>query len=195
MKNLLKLSILLILFGCINEPTNRFEFNINELNKDVKSESIKNKKFTYNKFNFEMEVPTNWDIQEFDDSLNHSFILQATKWDSTDLSWCYQIQAINWKGQEELDKLFKNEQEKLTTKYKSKIIDKGEYISNNIKHLWTLFERFDDSIGLNQRQLLFYSKANKSDFYLISISITGSKAPQKNILKYLHYIDKFSLLK
>jgi hypothetical protein len=195
MKHLIKLSLLLILFSCNNTSTNLFKFNKKELNNDVEIEILTNKKFTYQKFNFDMEVPSHWDIQEFNDTLNHSFTLQATSWDSTDLSWSYQIQAINWKAQDKLDQLFKKEQAKAISKYQSKIIDKGEYISNKVKHLWMLIERFDESIGLNQRQLLFYSKANTSDFYLVSINITGSEAPQENILKHIHYIDKFRLLK
>ena len=195
MKQIYLISLSLILVACSNQPATQFRFNKKELNQEIQSEKLENKKFKLDKFNFEMEVPNNWDIQKFDDSLNLSITLQATKWDSTDLSWSYQIQAINWKGDKNLEDLFLLEQEKVTNKHQAKILDKGKYISNNINHLWMLIERFEESIGLNQRQLLFYSKSKDLDCYMVSISITGSKNPHENLLKYLHYIDKFKLLK
>ena len=91
MKQIYLISLSLILVACSNQPATQFRFNKKELNQEIQSEKLENKKFKLDKFNFEMEVPNNWDIQKFDDSLNLSITLQATKWDSTDLSWSYQI--------------------------------------------------------------------------------------------------------
>ena len=192
MKKLYFLIFNIFLISCQEKEKLSTEFSSEVLNCNNQLINEPLELFVSNKHGFTIKFPKGWKKTEDDNKTNNSFSVMFHPIITDEIQPIPMVQAIKWHDSKTSTEYFNLDRQKIKKKYKGKILEFGEFETNQNKYNWMIFV----TPSLNKQkttQLSFYTKKGDMEHYLITFLCTYKKQMFDEICKKLPLIESFKL--